>query len=867
MSRYPPPRWLERILTWALPTGLSAQGSLGDLAEEFEERALVSPARAHLWYLAQVASIVSYRVLGRKHRADHERRLDLLSDLRWAVRAIVRRPAFSFGVVAVLGLGLGANVAVFSVVDGTLRNTSWWATPDASVAIWPGNLFSLGQLEMLDKEQTVYSAVGGYVEAAVAVETTDGESESANAVLVTPQLFRELAVQPRSGRPLLDDDAYVGVERVAVISDGLWRRTLGADPAVVGSTIRISGAPATVVGIQGAGGAAPGGRADVWLPLVMDARDDDYWKERAYTAIGVLRGGATLDDATADFKAYTDLLSETFPMFFRADWADAAQLTRADAAQRRLVTTPLLLLLAGTALLMLVTALNVGNLLLGRAIDRRAELAVRAALGAGRGRIVSQLLVEGTTLTVLALGLGVASAAYGAVWIADLFGQNALVANSGVLSSNVIGFAIAVAALAAIVLNGVPVIHYLRTQSARVRATPDSGKRVQRSLVVVQAALATLLLVSAALLVTTVDNLRSVPLGFDPAGIMTVELSPPQDRVASLVDARDFYSRIARGIENVPGVASVGLTGWLPLRRQAPLTPINLEDAPVDPREAASAPMHHVDPGFFTTLGIPALEGRLLGADERSLEAPSAIVVNASLAELLWPGESAVGKRIAIDPHAWDDWAPVVGVVPDIRSGAITGPVGPALYVALDESPTRDVTLVVRSSGGTDALVPLLRRAVAQIDPLVPIRTVTDMEAVVRAAYATAWVMMGLLIVLAVLASALGAIGVYGVLAHHVSLNRKEIAVRMALGARPGIVVRGVVRSGIALAGGGIAIGVGVAAFATRFLESLLYGVSALAPVAFVGPALVLVIAAGIAAWVPAARAGRLPPADVLRGD
>ncbi|NKB88736.1 MAG: FtsX-like permease family protein [Acidobacteria bacterium] len=863
MSGHSPPRWLERVVAWALPKGLSQQGSLGDLAEEFEERAGDSPARAHLWYALQTVSIASYRPLRR--RPDRKRNLDLRPDFRWAIRSLVRRPAFALGVVAVLGLGLGANVAVFTVVDGTLANASWWAKPDRTLLIWPGNHFSLGQLEMMGREQTVYDAVGGYIELALALETADGESDSVNGALITPALFRELAAQPTRGRALSDDDGYLGVERVAVISDRVWRRTFGADPDVIGSRITVGGTPATVVGIQAAGGHAPGGRTDVWIPLWHDPRDDDYWKDHSYTLLGVLREDTTIDDASADLTAFTDTLAETFPMFFRGDWASSAHVDHAYAAQRQLVTTPLLLLLAGTALLVLVTALNVGNLLLGRAIERRPELAVRVSLGATRGRIVRQLLIEGMVLTASALALGLLVAAVGGQWIAALFVEQSVVGHSSVFASNVVGFALAVAAVVWVVLNGVPVLHYLRTHGARANVAPTSGRSVQRATVVIQAALATLLLVSAALLVVTVDNLRSVPLGFDPGELVAIELSPPQDRVATTTQARDLYERLSASVGALSQVEAVGLTGWLPLRKQAPTTPINMEDAPVDVREALRVPKHHVDSEFFHVLDVEPLDGRLLGTEERADELPSAVVINATLAEMLWPGESAVGRRIAIDPHEWDTWTPIVGVVPDIRSGPITGPVGPAIYVALAEAPARDVTLVVRTAGATTAAIPEIRRAIRGVDALVPVRTVTDMTSVVRAAYATAWVMMGLLLVLAIFASVLGAVGIYGVLAHHVSLSRKELAVRMALGARPGTVVGGVVRAGLRLATIGIVLGSLVAAISTRFLESLLYEVSALSPAAFVAPALLLALAAALAAWIPAARAGRTPPAEVLR--
>jgi len=877
MSGYRPPRWLEWVLEWALPAGLSGQGTLGDLAEEFDRRALVSSLRARLWYAGQTASLVRYRVFSRSAIPSLAGNLDLSRDLRWSFRSIVRRPGFSFGVVAVLGLGLAANTAVFSVVDGTLGNTRWWSDPDATVAIWPGREFSFGHLELYDDEQSVYRALGGYVELAFALRRSDGESESVNGVSITPELFRELAVQPRLGRALSDDDAMFGTEPVVVIGEALWRRSFAADSAILGSRVNLSGRPTTVVGIQAAAGLAPGGRAELWIPLVMDPRDDDYWKAESHTLVGILDDGMSLENAFDDLIAYTETLSKLFPMFYPPGWANgSANVTRADEAQRRMISTPLLLLFVGTALLMLVTALNVGNLLLGRAVDRRKELAVRTSLGASRGRIVAQLLVEGFVLTALALAFGLMTGSLGGRWIAKLFVEEAVVTSSSILSPSVLVFSLGVAVLAWLVLNGVPIAHFLRSHRSGLEVRPDSGAGMQRALVTVQAALATLLLISATLLVATVDNLRQVHLGFDPSGIITVELSPPEDRVATPPVARELYDRLVDAVRVLPGVEAVGLTGWLPLRAQAPTSPINLQAAPVDPREAISAPKHKVDPGFFETLGVVALDGRLLRSEDR-VDRPSlgpgmdpqvsAVVVNQTLATMLWPDGNAIGQMIAVDPHAWGTWAPVVGVVPDIRSGEITGPVGPAMYVALAEIPSRDVTLVVRTAGAAAGLIPMLRRTLREVAPVVPIRAISGMDDVVRAAYATSWVMMGLLIVLAVLATVLGAIGIYAVLAHHVSLNRKEIAVRMALGAQQRVVVGGVVRSGLVLAGIGILIGSVTAAISTRFLESLLFEVSALSPTAFVTPAVALVAAAALAAWVPAARAGRLPPADVLRGD
>jgi putative ABC transport system permease protein len=867
MSSHHPPRWLERVLERSLPKGLSGQGTVGDLAESFDQRAQQSPMWARLWYARQACSILAYRMVARRDVANRRGDSDLLLDVRWSIRTIIKHPGFSLGIIVVLGLGLGVNVAVFAVLDGTLANTTWWRQPERTVAIWPGNEFSFGQIELYTQEQAAYRAVGGYTELAFALQTANGESQSVNGALITPQIFRELAVQPQLGRALADEDAALGVEPVVVIGDGLWRRVFGADPSIIGRRITISGVPVTVVGVQGVGGLAPGGRAELWFPLVVDPRNDDFWKAQIYRMVGALRPGASLDDAGDDLMRYTRLLSTMFPGFFPVGYGEGvATVTRADEAQRRLIETPLLLLFAGTGVLLLVTALNVGNLLLGRSINRRRELAVRASLGATKGRIVRQLLVEGLALTALALSVGLVTASVAARWIAGLFVTEVVVADSSILSPTVLAFSVGVAALAWLVLNGVPIAHFLRAQHTGLSTVSDTGTSVQRVLVAVQAALATLLLISATLLVATVDHLRQIPLGFDADGLVTIELSPPEDRVASVSSARELYDRVVRRVAAVPSVRAAGLTGWLPLRKQAPTTPINLEAAPLTPREAIRAPMHMVDPGFFDAMGITPLDGRLLNAGDRA-DAPSAIVVNQTLASMLWPDGSAVGQRIAIDPHAWMSFAPVVGVIPDVRSGEITAPVGPALYVSLAESPSRDVTLIVRTEGAPATLVPTLRRTLREVDALVPIRIVSSMNDVVRAAYATAWVIMGLLIVLAGLATGLGAIGIYAVLTQHVAMHQREIGVRMALGAGPQQVVGDVVQSGLVVAGVGIVIGSGVAAISTRFLESLLFEVSAFAPWAYVASALALSAAAALAAWVPAARAGRLPPAQVLRNE
>lgn len=864
-----PPRWLEGLLERALPEGLSGEGTLGDLAEEYHRRAERSPVRARLWYGGQAASLLAYRAVsgsgtggGSSHAA--------LVDLRWSFRSMARRPGFALGVVGVLGLGFGANTAVWSVVDGTVANASWWAQPDRTLAVWPERTWSFGNLQLYEEEQSAYRVVGEYVERAYALEGADGTSRSVNGVWITPSLFRELAVQPTLGRALADDDAAFGAEPVAVVGEGLWRRLFGADPEVVGSTVRINGASVRIVGVQPAAGRAPGGRAELWLPLFMDPRDDDFWKAVDKTLVGVLRDGAGLADGQADLEAFTVRLSQMFPSFYPEDWAAGlANVARADAAQRRSIEAPLLLLLGGTALLVLLTAVNVGNLLLGRAIDRRRELAIRRSVGAGRGRIVRQLLMEGAVFTVVGLLVGLVVATGGARWIAGLFVENPVVAASPILSPGVLVFAAALAGVAGLVLNGVPVAHFLRSHRRGLTFTGDAGGGLQRALVTVQAALATLLLVSATLFVATVDGLRDVPLGFEPRGLVAVELSPPADRVASTVVSREWSERLAAEAEGLPGVVSAGWVSRLPLRDTQMEAGLNLESTPVDPREAFKAAMHRVDPGFFEVFGVEVLDGRAIELRDVALDSPSVVVVNRALADALWPDGDAIGQRVAVDPHAWDRFVPIVGVVDDVRARDLSGPTEPAFYLSLAEQPSMEMTLVLRTAGGADAasLGPDVRRLVAEVAPLVPVRSVSDMPDVVRAAYATSWVLMGLLGLLAVLATTLGALGTYAVLAHHVAANARALGVRMALGAPRGRVVAGVVRSGVTWAAVGIVLGCGAAVWAGRFLRAAVVDAAPLSAATFVGPVAVLLGAATLAAWVPAVRAGRLPPAEVLRSD
>jgi predicted permease len=858
-----PPRWVEIPLERLLGGGLWARAALGDLAEAYHRR-LRTRGRAwcDLWYLGQALSLVLHRTLG--DDGSPRARGDLASDVRWALRVSVRRPLLSVGVVTTLALGLGANLAVFSVIDGTFRASSWWSGAERTLLIWPGHTFSRGQLSIFDERSGAFQALGAYRLDALTVAIGSGGTESVAGVTLSPELFSALRVQPTLGRGFEPDDARPGGEATVIVSEGFWRRALGGDPGALGRRVEVNGVPHTIVGVQGRGGHAPGTQTDLWVPLVMDPYDPDFWPEHDLTVVGVLREGATPPDGQSDLRALGTTLSGLFPFFYRPDYLQDGTVTVAAAHERGLVRTPLFLLLGATVLLLVVAALNVGNMLLARSLERRAELAVRRALGAARGRIVRQLVTEGALVAFLGTGLALALARPAAKFVAGLFPTEVAVVRSEWTTPAVWAFLAGTAFLSWVIVAGIPVLAFLLGDGRSVRARIRARSTAPGSLVVAQSALATVLLVEAVLLVGSVANLRRIPLGFRSASVLAADVAPPADFTSDRARLRRFQEAAVERARSLPGVDAAGMTAAVPLEDLPPSTPVNPEGSEVDVSQAIQASRLAVDSGFFETLGVRLESGRLLGSTERGQE-PTAVVINRALAERLWPGEDPVGRRIAIDPHAWDRFVPIVGVVADVRAETLVDPPRPTVFISLFERAERATTLLVRGSADGGRLGPALRRAVTEADAAVPTGAIRPMDAVVRDAFGAAWVTMGLLTLLALLATVLGSFGIHAVLSHHVVRQRRDLGVRMALGADGGRLIRRVLRAGLGSAALGVGIGCFAAAVCAPLLQSLLFGVSTLEPTAFLLPALGVLVAATLASLVPAVRAGSLAPADVLR--
>ncbi len=767
-------------------------------------------------------------------------------------------------VTTTLALGLGTNTAVFSVIDGTFRATDWWADEERTLALWPGNEFSRGQLYIFQTDTQAFDVMGVYRLDAFTAAAGGGEPTSVSGAYISPELFEQLRVQPHLGRGFLVEEAQPGGEPPVVVSHGFWERELGGDPTALGSRIDINGVPRTIVGIQGEGGRAPGKATDVWVPALLNPADPDFFPDISYAMVGVLRPGATAQDGQATLRSLGRRLSEMFPFFYRPDYMQDATVRVARAEQRDMLRTPLFMLMGGTVMLLLIGALNIGNMLIARAIERRKELAVRRAMGAERGRLIRQLATESAFLAVLGTVGGVAVAAPAAGALAGLFPPEVAVVRSSWTSPAVLVFLTASTLLSWFVLTAVPIAAFVAADRRGVHSNirPRGGQ--PRVLISVQSALATILLVAAVLLIQSVANLRDVPLGFDPAGVTAAYVSPPTDLVRDRSQLAALQTELVARAAALPGVSSAGMTAVLPLDQTAPVTPVNPEGAQVEVNVAVRADRFAVDEGFFKAMGVDLMSGRLLGSTERSDE-PSAVLVNRTLADMLWPGQDPVGRTVAIDPHAWETFLPVVGVVADFRSDDLIGPERPALFVSLREQGEGRAALVVRATGPAAGVGAALRRLVADTDPSVAVGAVRPLAGVVRDAYGIAWVTMGLLAAMAALATGLAGVGIHAVLANDVARRRRDIGVRLALGARRWDVVSRILRSGLTFALIGVAVGTVAAAAGVRLLEALLFGVDALSAMAFGAPAAGVLVAAMLAALSPALRAGRTAPATVLR--
>jgi putative ABC transport system permease protein len=797
----------------------------------------------------------------------------LLQDLKYGGRALVKNPGFAVVAVVVLALGVGANTAIFSVVNAVLlrplpfpgaERIVAFAGVNSSKGISQSNM-SAPDFKDWRAEQKSFDGLAMYT-AGSANMTGGDEPERVAASAVSADFFRVLAVGATRGRAILPEDTELGRDPVAVIGHGLWVRRFGSDPGVIGKRIEISGRSLEVVGVMPEGFNFPQ-RAEVWSPLQLDvskeARDN-----RSYPVIARLKEGVTLEAARAEMDAVTGRLAQEYPVT-NGGWG--LQLERLQDSIVGQLRKLLLVLLAAVGLLLLIACANVANLTLVRAAARRRETAVRLALGASRVRVVRQLLTESLLLAFAGGALGVGLSVWLTALLVALSPKNTPRLDEAGVDARVLLFALGAAVLTGVVFGLAPALQASRTSLGEAlkeggRGMAEARGRARGLLVVAEIAVSLVLLVGAGLLVKSFMRLQKVSPGFDASNVLTMRVSLPGARYPEPRKKAEFYASLTERLKSLPGVESAAATLSLPLNGSnfSVGRAYIREGRPLTPEESANSAYSVVTPEYFRALRIPIVKGRTF-EDRDDVGAEMVAVVNETLARTAFAGEDAIGKQITI----WrDEKFPrrIVGVVADARPQSLDADAGPQVYVPeRQDAIWGGMSLVVRTKGDPEALTQAVRNEVRALDRNQPVYDVKTLAQVV--ADSTAYRRLAALLMagFACVALLLACVGLYGVISYAVARRTHEIGIRMALGARPRDVLRLVLRQGGALVLAGVGLGVAAAFAASRALASMLYEVSPGDPATYALVAVLLACVALLACLVPARRATKVDPMVALR--
>ena len=789
---------------------------------------------------------------------------DAFQGFRQRIRSLLRTPRLTLPAVLILGVAVGANTAMFSVVYGVLLRPLPFAEPDRLVALFEVGPGWWGRTELsLPTLEDWRAADPPALEGMVAMSgpgpvglTGTGEPVAVERAAVSGDFFELLGVTPARGRTFTAADDRADAPPVAVVSWSLWQSRFGADPAILGRTIPLDGRSHRVVGVAPEGFGHPD-ETEVWVPLlsaVPEARE--IRGAHIFRVVGRLTPGATAERVTAQLTAASRGVAE-----YGGEWSALA--VPLDREMTGEVRPALLLLWGAVGFVLLIASANVASLLLARVLGRRREVAVRAALGAGRWRIAADLLGESVLLAVAGGGLGLLLTAWGMDLLLALNPQAIPRANEIAVDGGVLAFALAVSLLTGLLAGGIPALQVGRTPpapdlkegSTGAGSSRDTG-RIRSGLVVAEVALSVVLLVGAGVMARSLFTILGVDPGFRASRVMTYDLRLPEHAYPGPAEQRTFFDEVLERLEEIPLVREAAVSRNLPVSGSTMTSPV-LTGPWGEGDEPPMAQVSWVGPGYFRSLGIELVEGRVFGATDREGSEPVA-VVSRSLARRLF-AEGALGRRAH---HAFGDqeMREIVGVVDDVRHRSLTEEPPPVFYVPFAQEPAAGAALVVRAEVAPAVVNELVREVIRDVDPELPIQGVATMEERITRTVARPRFYAAVLGVFALLALVLALGGFYAVLAHCVSRRRRELSVRVAVGADPRELVGMIVRRGLVLTGVGVALGLGGAYFATRLLDSLLFGVGATDPVTFASVGGLMVVAALLASLVPALRATRVDP-------
>jgi predicted permease len=889
------PRIVVRLLESLVPPGLARDGLLGDLEERYSGLGHAGRLRRLCWLASELAGAVTHygwerERHGRGHREEGSRFMDVfMQDLRFAVGDLFRRPAFSLLVVTTLGLAIGANTAIFSVVKGLLLDPLPFVEAERLVLINQRNdegftaSVSFPNYRDWKARNRTFDRFATILPGSISLSTDSG-ARMLESAWVHGGFFEVFGVGARMGRTFTAAETEPGAQALVVLSHGLWQSELGGDPSVVGSDVVLRGEAFTIVGVMPQDFVLHA-ETDVYLPLGY-VTDRVPWDDRGTGAgaevVARLAPDATLEQARADLAAVVRDLRVEF-----GEQASAANVVPLREWHLGDVERQALLMMAAVVLVLLVACANVANLLFVRGETRRVEMAVRSALGAGRGRVYRQLLTESAVYGALGGLLGLA---VGRAGLDVLLAVAAAMLPAGSafrigIDPGVLLFT-AAAALSAVALAGF--MPAWRTSRARLADTlresgsaDRRGGRAREILVGAEVALSMVLLVSAGLVIASLRNLRAVDKGFDGADVVTLRVSTSGDRYGSRERWAGFHERLRDGVRALPGVASAATSNHFPLSGNSWEMLFRDRNTPPDDR-GASVLLTMVSPEYFDAYSIEIVEGRgFTEADRWGGE--NVAIVDETLAASRWPGESAIGRMVSFEhlpneagEYVIEVWRRVVGVAGHVRHYELAQPSRIEVYTPLAQSAAWGFTSYlsvraapdpVRGEADPAALVPDIRRVVADLDPGVALYRIRTMEGVIVEELGGYRALRELLGVFAALALILGAVGIYSVVSHAAALRVREVGVRMALGGAPGTIVRLIVRDSLGPAVAGVVAGTLGAVAAARLLGAMLFEVAPAEPSVLALSALTLLGVSALSAWLPARRAARIQPTQALRGD
>jgi putative ABC transport system permease protein len=797
-----------------------------------------------------------------------------LSDTRYAARLLVKQPGVTIIALLTLAIGIGGNTAIFSAVDAMLLRPLPYREPDRLVKVWEkrpaeGVLDNVvAPADFLDwaRMNTVFEDMAAYV-SITADLTGAGEPVRLAAAGVSPPFFDILRIQPALGRTFRREEATPGQHRVVILGHPLWQARFGSDAQIVGRTITLNGVPHEVVGVLPAAFEFPDATIELWAPMAISvAPTPPSRSNHSLDVFARLKPGVTIDAARADMDRVGAALQKEYPDTNRIHGVYVRPLAE-DLA--RPVRSGLLMLLGAVAFVLLIACVNVANLLLARAASRRREMAVRAALGAGRGRLAGQALTESVLLGLAGGAAGLLVAVWGIRLLRGLIpaGLSLVGVQHVGLDSRVLLFTFVLSILTGLVFGLLPAWQIARedvNESLKEggRSPGQLRRRLRTGLVVGEIALASLLLVGAGLTLRSFQRLLDTDAGFEIAGRTAALVTLPGRKYADDATRLSALAEVEQRFAAIPGVRAVGATSRLPLGNENSRMGVGIEGREPTPDTPTRAHIRAVTGHFFEAMGMSLVSGRPFGVSDHAQSLPVAIV-NRTMAERYWPGASPLGKRVRLG--GTEVWREVVGVVADARNWGLDRPVNPEMYLPVWQLPWTTVFFVVATDEGTPPPGPAMREALRAVDPDLPLSNLRTMEDVARRSTALRQSTMILLSVFGALALVLAAAGIYGVMAHLVALRTGEIGVRMTLGAKPADVLKLLLREGTAQALAGLAIGLTGGVLVMRSMRSLLFEIAPADPLTLAGVAALLISTSLLACYLPARRAMKVDPVEALR--